>query len=95
MLFTSEGRREQEADRWIGAVIQMHHWAVMVKRAKCKNELIYGPIYILAELWVVGIRMRMWIREGERERELQPTGVCSTLKGASKRFRHLTRMPPR
>ncbi|KAK0150407.1 Craniofacial development protein 2 [Merluccius polli] len=75
VLFTSEGRMEQEIDRRIGAasaVMRTLHGSVMVKRELSRKAKlsIYQSIYVPAltyghELWVITERTRLRVQAAE------------------------------
>ena len=75
VLFTSEGRRKQEMDRWIGvaaAVMQALNWSIVLKKELSRKASlsIYQSIYVSTltyghELWVMTKRTRSRIQAAE------------------------------
>ena len=72
VLFTRDGRREQEIDRRIGAasaVVRTLYWSVAVKRELSQKAklFVYWSIFVPTlnyghELWEVTERTRSWIQ---------------------------------
>ncbi|TWW62669.1 hypothetical protein D4764_04G0013160 [Takifugu flavidus] len=96
VLFTSEGRMEQEIDRCIGAA-----YAVMVRsgeeRAELKGEALDLPVDLRSypHLWVAGLSLRDRVRSSTIQEELGVEPLLLRVERSQMRWLgHLVRMLP-
>ena len=100
VLFTSEGRKEREIDRRIGAasaVMRALHRSVVVKRELSRKAklLIYQSIFVPTltyghELWVVTERTRSRVQAAEMSFLRRVAGLSLTVRTHQTRLKMIT-----
>ncbi|TWW64123.1 hypothetical protein D4764_03G0011310 [Takifugu flavidus] len=100
VLFTSEGRMEQEIDRRISAasaVMQTLHRSIVVKRAEPKGEALDLPVDLCSypHLWVAGLSLRDRVRSSAIREELGVESLLLRVERSQMRWLgHLVRHVP-